>query len=99
MSKPEISAVSAVQTAIGCFDGALKDVPLSQLAITTVREAIARAMPQASATWCLATSSPPGRAAQTFLPGDVRIAIGGRAESMTPWGPTCFPPLAEGTHG
>jgi acetyl-CoA C-acetyltransferase len=43
MNKPEIYVVSATRTAIGSFGGALKDVPLSQLASTAVREAIARA--------------------------------------------------------
>lgn len=42
MNRPEIFVVSATRTAIGSFGGALKDVPLSQLASTAVREAIAR---------------------------------------------------------
>ena len=43
MNRPEIFVVSATRTAIGSFGGALKDLPLSQLASTAVREAIARA--------------------------------------------------------
>lgn len=43
MNKAENHAVSATRTPIGSFGGALKDVPLSQLASTAVREVIARA--------------------------------------------------------
>ena len=42
MTSPEIFVVAAVRTAIGTFGGSLKDVPLSQLALTAVREALAR---------------------------------------------------------
>ena len=42
MTTPDIYVISATRTAIGTFGGALKDVPLSQLATTVVREAIAR---------------------------------------------------------
>ncbi len=42
MSNPEIFVVAAARTAIGTFGGSLKDVPLSQLAITAVREAMLR---------------------------------------------------------
>jgi len=42
LSKQEIFVVGAARTAIGTFGGALKDVPLSQLATTVLREAIAR---------------------------------------------------------
>ena len=42
MTSPEIFVVGAARTAIGTFGGSLKDVPLSQLATTAVREAIAR---------------------------------------------------------
>lgn len=38
----EIYIVGAARTAIGTFGGALKDVPLSQLATTAVREAVRR---------------------------------------------------------
>ncbi len=38
----DIYIVSAARTAIGTFGGSLKDVPLSQLATTAVKEAIAR---------------------------------------------------------
>jgi acetyl-CoA C-acetyltransferase len=42
MTQPEIYVVAATRTAIGSFGGALKDVPLSQLATTAVRAAIQR---------------------------------------------------------
>jgi acetyl-CoA C-acetyltransferase len=42
MSQPDVFVVSAVRTAIGTFGGALKDVPLAQLAATVVREAVVR---------------------------------------------------------
>ncbi len=42
MSKPEVYIVSAVRTAIGTFGGALKDVPLSELATTAVKAALQR---------------------------------------------------------
>lgn len=48
MSFPEIFVVSAVRTAIGTFGGSLKDVPLSQLATTAVREALVRSGVEAS---------------------------------------------------
>jgi acetyl-CoA C-acetyltransferase len=37
MSDREVFVLAAVRTAIGTFGGALKDVPLSQLATTAVR--------------------------------------------------------------
>ena len=42
MNTPDIFILSATRTAIGTFGGALKDVPLTQIATTAVREAIAR---------------------------------------------------------
>jgi acetyl-CoA C-acetyltransferase len=42
MSHTEVFVVSAVRTAIGSFGGALKDVPLSELATATVRAALER---------------------------------------------------------
>ena len=42
MNTPDIFVLSATRTAIGTFGGALKDVPLTQIATTAVREAIAR---------------------------------------------------------
>jgi acetyl-CoA C-acetyltransferase len=42
MPQPEVFVLSAARTAIGTFGGALKDVPLSQLATTAVKEALAR---------------------------------------------------------
>ena len=42
MSAREIFVVGAARTAIGTFGGSLKDVPLSELATTAVREALAR---------------------------------------------------------
>ncbi|UZE31519.1 acetyl-CoA C-acyltransferase family protein [Pseudomonas asplenii] len=42
MSKPEVYIVSAVRAAIGTFGGALKDVPLSELATTAVKAALQR---------------------------------------------------------
>lgn len=42
MSTPEVYIVSAVRTAIGSFGGALKEVPLSQLATTAVSAALQR---------------------------------------------------------
>lgn len=42
MPTREIYIVGAARTAIGTFGGALKDVPLSQLATTAVREALSR---------------------------------------------------------
>ena len=43
MSKADVVVLSAVRTAIGSFGGGLKDVPLSQLATTAVKEAVQRA--------------------------------------------------------
>ena len=43
MSTPEVFIVSAARTAIGSFGGSLKDVALSQLAITAVGAALQRA--------------------------------------------------------
>jgi acetyl-CoA C-acetyltransferase len=43
MSYTDIFVVSAARTAIGTFGGALKDVPLTQLAALTVKTALARA--------------------------------------------------------
>jgi acetyl-CoA C-acetyltransferase len=43
MSYTDIFVVSAARTAIGTFGGALKDVPLTQLATLTVKTALARA--------------------------------------------------------
>ena len=42
MSTPEVYIVSAVRTAIGSFGGALKEVPLSQMATTTVSAVLQR---------------------------------------------------------
>lgn len=42
MNSTDIFVIGAARTAIGTFGGALKDVPLSQLATTAVREAISR---------------------------------------------------------
>jgi acetyl-CoA C-acetyltransferase len=42
MNTPDIFVIAAARTAIGSFGGSLKDVPLTQLATTAVREAIAR---------------------------------------------------------
>lgn len=47
MAVSEIFILSAVRTAIGSFAGALKDVPLAELATTVVREAISRSGVQA----------------------------------------------------
>ncbi|VVP65236.1 Beta-ketothiolase BktB [Pseudomonas fluorescens] len=43
MNTPEIYVVSAARTAIGSFGGALKDVPLADLATTAVKAALERA--------------------------------------------------------
>jgi acetyl-CoA C-acetyltransferase len=42
MTSPEIFIVAAARTAIGTFGGGLKDVPLTQLATTAVKEALRR---------------------------------------------------------
>jgi acetyl-CoA C-acetyltransferase len=42
MTSPQIYVVAAARTAIGTFGGALKDVPLTQLATTAVKEALRR---------------------------------------------------------
>jgi acetyl-CoA C-acetyltransferase len=42
MAEREVFVVAAARTAIGTFGGTLKDIPLSQLATTAVREALAR---------------------------------------------------------
>jgi acetyl-CoA C-acetyltransferase len=42
MSAREVFVVAAARTAIGTFGGSLKDVPLSELATTAVREALGR---------------------------------------------------------
>lgn len=47
MAVSEVFILSAVRTAIGSFAGALKNVPLSELATTVVREAIIRSGVQA----------------------------------------------------
>jgi acetyl-CoA C-acetyltransferase len=43
MSKREVWIVGAARTAIGSFGGTLKDTPMSELAVTTVRAAMQRA--------------------------------------------------------
>ena len=48
MATHEIYIVGAARTAIGTFGGSLKDVPLSQLATTVVREALARSGAEAA---------------------------------------------------
>jgi acetyl-CoA C-acetyltransferase len=48
MNTREIYVVAAARTAIGTFGGALKDVPLSQLATTAVREALKRSGAEAA---------------------------------------------------
>jgi len=48
MTTPEIFVVAAARTAIGTFGGGLKDVPLSQLATTAVKEALRRSGAQAA---------------------------------------------------
>jgi acetyl-CoA C-acetyltransferase len=47
-SNREIYVVGAARTAIGTFGGALKDVPLTQLATTAVREALKRSGAEAA---------------------------------------------------
>ena len=47
-STREIYVVGAARTAIGTFGGALKDVPLTQLATTAVREALKRSGAEAA---------------------------------------------------
>ena len=42
MNTHEVFVVAAARTAIGTFGGSLKDVPLTQLATTAVREALKR---------------------------------------------------------
>lgn len=42
MSKREVFVLSAARTAIGTFGGGLRDVPLTQIATTTVKEALRR---------------------------------------------------------
>jgi len=42
MQDRDIYVISAARTAVGTFGGSLKDVPLSQLAVTAVREALRR---------------------------------------------------------
>src|SRR5881398_2486445 len=42
MSTREVFVLSAARTAIGTFGGGLKDVPLTQLATTAVKEALKR---------------------------------------------------------
>jgi acetyl-CoA C-acetyltransferase len=42
MTRPDIFVVAAARTAIGTFGGALKDVPLTQLATTAVKAALDR---------------------------------------------------------
>jgi acetyl-CoA C-acetyltransferase len=48
MTAREIYIVGAARTAIGTFGGSLKDVPLSQLATTAVREALKRSGAEAA---------------------------------------------------
>lgn len=48
MNTTEIFIVAATRTAIGSFGGSLKEVPLSQLATTAVREALLRSGVEAS---------------------------------------------------
>mgnify|MGYP000314115035 CR=1 FL=1 len=42
MANSEVFVVSAARTAIGTFGGTLKDTPLSELATTAVKAAVAR---------------------------------------------------------
>src|SRR5262245_17603276 len=49
MTTPDIYVVAAARTAIGTFGGSLKDVPLTQLAATAVREALERSGAEAAA--------------------------------------------------
>ena len=42
MKSPEVFVIGAARTAVGTFGGALKEVPLTQLATTAVREALRR---------------------------------------------------------
>ena len=54
MTTRGIFVVGAARTAIGTFGGSLKDVPLSELATTAVREALERSRRRGrgtSATW------------------------------------------------
>ena len=48
MTARDIYIVGAARTAIGTFGGALKDVPLTQLATTAVREALKRSGAEAA---------------------------------------------------
>ena len=50
MTTREIYVVAAARTAIGTFGGALRDVPLTQLATTAVREALKRSGAEAATT-------------------------------------------------
>ncbi len=122
MSNPEIFVVAAARTAIGTFGGSLKDVPLSQLATTAVREALLRSgveparighvvmgnvipteprdayLSRVAAIEAGLSEETPAfnvnrlcgsglqaiiSAAQTLTHGDVDVAIGGGAESMS----------------
>lgn len=42
MGNPEVFVLSAKRTAIGTFGGSLKDVPLTELATTAVRDALTK---------------------------------------------------------
>jgi acetyl-CoA C-acetyltransferase len=70
----EIYVVAATRTAIGTFGGALKDVPLTQLATTAVREALKRSGAEAAAIGHVVMGN--------VIPTDTRDAYLGRVAAI-----------------
>jgi acetyl-CoA C-acetyltransferase len=74
MTSPDIFVVAAARTAIGTFGGALKDVPLTQLATTAVKEAVRRSGAPADAIGHLVMGN--------VIPTDVRDAYLSRVAAI-----------------
>ena len=74
MTPREIYVVAAARTAIGTFGGALKDVPLTQLATTAVREALERSGAEAASIGHVVMGN--------VIPTDTRDAYLGRVAAV-----------------
>ena len=74
MTQPAIFVVGAARTAIGTFGGSLKDVPLTQLATTAVKEALKRSGADAASVGHVVMGN--------VIPTDVRDAYLGRVAAI-----------------
>jgi len=74
MTQPAIFVVGAARTAIGTFGGSLKDVPLTQLATTAVKEALKRSGADAATVGHVVMGN--------VIPTDVRDAYLGRVAAI-----------------